>query len=162
VLGEGFLWLLEGLVVALALAAAAACALAWRRRPAAAAAVLAAGMALLATGAAFRLLPAFDAFKSARGLSEELRAHLAPGEEFAVFPRLDNTFLFYTGHRAVPVSSAAEVRAFMDRPGRGWLVAERDDWRQLDPPPPLVEVDRDADPREGYLLLTEPAAAPER
>jgi 4-amino-4-deoxy-L-arabinose transferase-like glycosyltransferase len=159
VLGEDFLWVLEGVVAALAVAAAVACVLAWRRRPAAAAAALAAGMAVLITAASLHLLPAFDAFKSARTLSTELREHLAPGQEFGVFPRLDNTFLFYTGHRAVPMSTAAEVRAFVARPGRDWLVAERDDWRRLDPPPPLVEVARDHDPREGYLLLTEPAPA---
>ena len=165
ILGRGFLWVLDGAVAALGVAAVAAFVFALRRRAPAAAASLAAGMAVLVWAAAFYLLPKFDVFKSARPLSRVLAAELAPDEPFAIHPRLDNTFLFYTGHRAVPVASADELRAFLDRPGRGWLLVERDRWDEIAAgAPPLVEVARDADPDHGYLLLAEPpsAATPER
>ena len=54
------------------------------------------------------------------------------------------------------LQSEAELRDFAARPGRVWVLAQRDDWAKLTSPPPLVEVARDADPREGYLLLAKP------
>lgn len=160
VLGERFLWVLDGLLAALGIAAVAAFVLALRRRAAAAAAALAAGMVVLTWGAAFVLLPAFDVFKSARPLSAKLVSQLQPDQPFAIYPRLDNTFLFYTRHRAVPVASGDELSAFLARPGRDWLLVERDRWKDLaGSAPQLVEVARDADPVHGYLLLAEPASA---
>ena len=48
----------------------------------------------------------------------------------------------------------------MERPGRKWLLIERDDLAKLERPLPLVEVARDGDPFDGYLLLTDPPAPP--
>jgi len=40
---------------------------------------------------------------------------------------------------------------------RLWLIIQRDEIRKLKQPlPPLREVARDQDPKEGYLLLTRP------
>ena len=44
--------------------------------------------------------------------------------------------------------------------GRIWLLAKRDAWRQVSSPPPLVEVARDQDVKEGYLLLARPEMVP--
>ena len=155
-LGEGFLWVAVATLAALGLAGAAAAWLAARRRPVAMAAALAAGMAALALGLAVRLLPAFDAFKSARRLSETLLASSAPGEPYAILPHLDAGFLFYTGRPAVPVHDEAELHAFLARHGRVWFLIERDDLARLGIDPGalgLVEVARDADPDHGYLLF---------
>ena len=117
---------------------------------------LAAGMALAALGISLYALPRFDAFKSARGLSRELVARMAPGETYGIYPRLDSTFLFYTHRFCVDLDNEAELRAFLARPGRVWLLAERDDFARLKDLPRTVEVARDQDPKEGYLLLLRP------
>jgi len=154
-------WLVPAVAALLALFAAAAL-LAWRaaRRGRTGAAVgrLAAGMALLGLIAVTSLLPAFDAFKSARGLSGELLARALASEPYAIWPRLDATFLFYTGRFAEPVADEAALRSFAARPDRVWLLAQRDDLARLEPPLPLVEVARDADPRQGYILMTQAPA----
>jgi 4-amino-4-deoxy-L-arabinose transferase-like glycosyltransferase len=154
-LGPGFPRDLALLAAGLALAFAVA---AWlgRRRIAAAAAALATGMAAAAIAATLWLLPRFDAVKSARPLAEVMLRHLRPGERFGVYPRLDATFLFYTRHRAATFASEAELRAFAASPQRVWLVAQRDDLAKLSPPLSLVEVARDPDVEEGYILLTTP------
>ena len=102
------------------------------------------------------LLPAFDAVKSARGLSRVLLARMGPGEPYGIYPRLDSTFLFYTRRFCVDLDSEDKLRAFLARPGRVWLLAQRDDLARLKGLPPLVEIARDQDPREGYALLTRP------
>lgn len=161
VLGRTFLWVLEGALVALAAGALVAWVYALRRRVVAATTALAFGMAAFGLAAGLYLLPRFDVFKSARPLSQELLARMGEGEEYGIYPRLDNTFLFYTGRRAVPLHSGDEVRAFLERPGRQWLLAERDDWSGLADPPAVTEVARDHDPKEGYLLLAEDAETAE-
>ncbi|HEX9944441.1 MAG TPA: glycosyltransferase family 39 protein [Thermoanaerobaculia bacterium] len=116
-------------------------------------AALAAGMALTALGISLWALPRFDVYKSARGLSRELLARMAPGEAYGIYPRLDSTFLFYTQRFCVDLDSEAKLRAFLARPGRVWLLAQRDDLARLKGLPPLIEVARDQDFKEGYLLL---------
>ncbi len=155
VIGLGFVWTLAAAAAAMGLGGAVAAAWAWRRRPAAAAAMLAAGMAVLGLTLALYLLPAFDVFKSARPLSERLLAESAPGEPWAVLPHLDPAFLYYIGRPGVPVGDEAALRTFLERPGRLWLLAERDDVERLALDPAalgLVEVVRDDDPVEGYVL----------
>jgi hypothetical protein len=119
-------------------------------------AALATGMAVLYLVVAHALLPRFDTFKSARQMSSVLRARLRPGDVYGIYPRLDASFVFYSGRFAEGLESPAALRGFLARPGRVWVLAQRDDWRRLNPRPPLVEVARDADPREGYLLLARP------
>jgi 4-amino-4-deoxy-L-arabinose transferase-like glycosyltransferase len=123
-----------------------------------AAAALAAGMGILMLVTALALLPRFDTVKSARALSRELLARMGPGEPYGIYPRLDSTFLFYTRRFAVDLNEEAKLHDFLRRPGRVWLLIQRDEIAKLKQPlPPLVEVARDADLREGYLLLTRPA-----
>ncbi|MCZ7651286.1 MAG: hypothetical protein M5U13_09050 [Thermoanaerobaculia bacterium] len=115
-------------------------------------------MAALALVAVTSVLPAFDAFKSARGLSRELVRRAQPSEPYAIWPRLDATFLFYTGRFAEAVPDEAALHAFAARRDRVWLLAQRDDLARLERPLPLVEVVRDADPRQGYILMTQAPA----
>jgi hypothetical protein len=91
---------------------------------------------------------------------------MAPGEPYAIYPHLDAPFLFYTGRFAVTLDGERELREFVRRPGRKWLLIERDDLARLAEPLPLVEVARDRNLRDGYVLLTDPGGprqpAPER
>jgi 4-amino-4-deoxy-L-arabinose transferase-like glycosyltransferase len=154
--GDRFVWEVTAAFVPLLLGAAFAW---WSARRGAiprAAASLGAGMGVTMLLAALFLLPAFDAVKSARGLSRVLVARMGPGEPYGIYPRLDNTFLFYTRRFCVDLDSEGKLRAFLARPGRVWLVAQRDDLARLKGLPPLVEIARDQDPKEGYLLLTRP------
>jgi 4-amino-4-deoxy-L-arabinose transferase-like glycosyltransferase len=154
--GDRFVW---GLTAILASFAAGAVLAWWASLSGAvsrAVAALAAGMALTALGISLYALPRFDVYKSAHGLSRELVARMAPGEPYGIYPRLDSTFLFYTHRFCVDLDSEAKLRAFLARPGRVWLLAQRDDLVRLKDLPPLIEVARDQDSREGYLLLVRP------
>jgi len=123
-----------------------------------AAAGLAAGMGLVAVLAALFLIPKFDVIKSARGMSKELLARMRPGETYGIYPRLDSTFLFYTGRFAVDLDSEQKLLKYASRPGRVWVLAQRDDLARLDEPLPLKPVAADADILEGYVLLGKPEA----
>jgi 4-amino-4-deoxy-L-arabinose transferase-like glycosyltransferase len=151
--GPPFVWGLVAVVLPLFLGAGAAW---WAARSGAvhrAAATLAVGMALTGLAMALYALPRFDVFKSARGLSRILVARMAPGEPYAIYPRLDSTFLFYTRRYCVDIDSVETLRRTLARPGRVWLLAQRDSLADLKNVPPLVEIARDADPREGYILF---------
>jgi hypothetical protein len=162
--GDSFVWGLTVILLPLPLGALLAW---WFSRSGAvprAVGALAAGMALAALGISLYALPRFDVFKSARGLSRELVARMAPGETYGIYPRLDSTFLFYTHRFCFDLDSETKLRAFLARPGRVWLLAQRDDFARLKDLPRTVEVARDQDPKEGYLLLTRvnPAGSPAR
>ncbi|MFL6236416.1 MAG: ArnT family glycosyltransferase [Thermoanaerobaculia bacterium] len=155
--GISFAWGLVGVLLPLLLGAGAAW---WAARSGAvhrAAATLAAGMALTGLAMTFYALPRFDLFKSARGLSGILVSRMAPGEPYGIYPRLDSTFLFYTRRYCVDLESEEDLRRLLARPGRVWLLAERDSFAKLKNLPPLVEIARDADPTDqGYTLLLKP------
>ncbi len=122
-----------------------------------AAAGLAAGMALIFAAASLVLLPRFDVYKSTRGMSRLLLEKMGPQDVYGIYPRLDSTFLFYTRRNAVPLESPEALRAFAARPGRVWILIQRDDLAKVPPPlPPLRKVAEDLDPREGYILFTRP------
>ncbi|HEV8630909.1 MAG TPA: glycosyltransferase family 39 protein [Thermoanaerobaculia bacterium] len=157
--GDRFVWLLTTSLCALLLGAAAAWWVAHHGRLARAAGFLALGMAAFELVLAFVLLPRMDAYKSARELSAELVARLQPGDVYGIYPRLDNTFVFYSGRFAEDLDGEARLRAFVARPGRVWVLAPRQEWANLWPPLPLVEVAHDDDPRDGYLLLARPEMA---
>jgi hypothetical protein len=143
--------------------AAVALLLAARGRPRAALASLAAGTAACALGLLLSVFPAVNPVKSARPVAGEFLARSAPEEPYAVFPRPDAPVVFYTRRFAVFPPNVEELRAFASRPGRVWVFIERDDLEKLDPPLPLVEVARGADPRDGYVLLSQaspPAGRP--
>jgi 4-amino-4-deoxy-L-arabinose transferase-like glycosyltransferase len=154
--GEPFVWLLTAAFVPLLLGTAWAW---WESRSgriARAAGGLAAGMSALALAATLVILPRFDVIKSTRGMSNLLLQKLRPGESYGIYPRLDPTFLIYTGRFATPLDSEEELRAFAARPGRIWILAQRDDLGKLKKPLPLREIARDQDLWEGYILLTRP------
>jgi 4-amino-4-deoxy-L-arabinose transferase-like glycosyltransferase len=161
-LGDPFGWSLATALVTLALAAAVAVRAAARRRVPLATASLAAGMAVAVLIAAFRLLPAMDVFKSARPLAAAFVDRTDEGIPFAVYPRLDNTVLFYTGRPAVPVDSPEALRDYLRRPEQGWVFAGRHDLEWLRVAElPLARVA--ADPpveRNGYVLLAEVPSGP--
>ncbi len=120
--------------------------------------LLALGMGVAAAAAAIFVLPRFDTVKSARPMAAKLVALAPAGEPYAIWPRFDAPFVYYSGRNAVEVQGEEELRAFVARPGRVWLLAEKDSLEKLDPPLPLVEVARDDDRPRGYALLTRPAA----
>jgi 4-amino-4-deoxy-L-arabinose transferase-like glycosyltransferase len=164
--GPGFAAILAFATGLLAAGAVAAFWLARRGRLVAAAGSLAAGTAAMCLVGVLVAGPRFDAVKSARPLSRALVARMAPGEPYAIYPRLDAPFLFYTGRFAVTLDGERELQEFVRRPGRKWLLIERDDLARLAEPLPLVEVARDRNLRDGYVLLTDPGGprspAPER
>jgi hypothetical protein len=114
---------------------------------------VAAGMAALILIASYTVIPAFDTVKSARGLSKRLLALAAPNEPYAIYPRIDSTFLFYTERFAELPVTDPELQAFARRPGKVWLLAQRDALAGLAQPLPLVEYARDPDEKAGYILL---------
>ena len=64
---------------------------------------------------------------SRRARFADLRGAQGPGEPYAIYPRLDAPVIFYTERFSVPLESEAELRRFVARPGRKWLLIERDD-----------------------------------
>ncbi len=141
------------LAVILAIAAQAALLAARRGSARRTVLALAAGFGTAAVLAATLLLPRFDAVKSARPLSQRLLALAAPDEPYAIWPRLDAPFLFYTRRFAVELATADELRAFAARPTRVWLLIERDALARLGELP-LAEVAHDDRSEDGYALLT--------
>ncbi|HWM92331.1 MAG TPA: glycosyltransferase family 39 protein [Thermoanaerobaculia bacterium] len=117
---------------------------------------LAAGMGALALLAHLFLIPKFDVIKSTRGMSRELLARMRPGDTYGIYPRLDSTIVFYTGRYAVNLDSKEKLLEYASRPGRVWVLAQRDDLAKLDEPLPLKPVLSDADIWEGYILLGKP------
>ncbi len=153
------------LVAALpALAGLAGLWLAVRRRPELLVACLAASLGLAMSLTAVRLLPLGDAFKSARGLSRELVQWAKADEPYAIYPRSDAGFLFYSERFAAdlgePFVPEQQLRQFADRTDRPvWLLILRDELDALAPPLELVEVSHDDDPLYEYVLLTTPEGA---
>jgi 4-amino-4-deoxy-L-arabinose transferase-like glycosyltransferase len=121
-----------------------------------AAAGLAAGMGTVALLAALTVIPLFDVVKSARGMSRELLSRMQPGDTYGTYPRLDSTFLFYTRRYTVELDGEAKLQEYARRPGRVWVLAQRDDLKKLKAPLPLVPVAQDEDVLEGYILLGKP------
>ena len=155
--GDRFAWEVMAILAPAAIGAAAAWWIARSGRITRAASSLAAGMALTAISASLFILPRFDTVKSTRSLSELLTARIGPDEPYGIYPRLDSTFLFYTRRFAVNLDSEGKLREFLRRPGRIWLLIQRDDLEKLEQPlPPLREVARDVDEKEGYILFTRP------
>jgi hypothetical protein len=107
--------------------------------------------------ASMLVLPRFDALKSARPLAHQLIELAPPGEAWAIWPRLDAPFVFYTRRYAVELAGEAELAAFARRPERVWLLITKPELARLGASLPLVEVARDDHRREGYVLL---ASAP--
>jgi 4-amino-4-deoxy-L-arabinose transferase-like glycosyltransferase len=114
---------------------------------------VAGGMGAVAVAATVLVLPRFDAVKSAKPLADKLVAMAPESEPWAIWPRLDATFLFHTGRRAVELHTEEELRAFAARPERAWLLIRRDTLAKLAEPLPMIEVARDAEVGKGYLLL---------
>lgn len=133
-----------------------AAAMAWRRRAVVAAGSITAGMAAAALLAFVVVLPPIDVLKSNRMLAEELVELAPPEEPWAMYPRLDPTFLVYSGRFAVELQGEEELRDFAGRPGRVWLLIRRKSLAKLEKPLPLVEVAQDADVSNGYVLMRSP------
>jgi hypothetical protein len=147
---------LVALLLVLAIAAAMAAVLARRGAIPAAIAALAFGLGAATVAAVLWLLPRFDTVKSARPLSQELLRRIGPGEPYAIYPRIDSSFLFYTHKFCELPANEAELRAYAARAGRVWLLIKKEEIGKLQPPIGMVEVARDADESEGFALLTRP------
>ncbi len=139
----------------LALSALVALVFVWRGRAVWAPKVLAVTMMAMVMTLFLAVLPQVDAFKSPRRLTERLMADRLPDEPFAVFPRKDESVIFYAGKPVLDVHFD-ELDAFLSSAPRVWLLAERDALERVEPARELIEIDRDADVEDGYLLLTNP------
>src|SRR5204863_224457 len=128
---------LSALCAVIALGAALAGWLAYRGRLHAAVAALAASMSMLTIVAVLTVLPQFDAFKSARGLSEILHSKMAPGERYAIFPRLFVWALIFQGSRGIyePDEGFYGNAAHNMLVHGDWLVPRLDNGPFLDKPP---------------------------
>ncbi len=155
-LGPGLLPELLALGLILAVASQVAWLAARRGRPRGVVQAWALGFGLVAILASVRLLPRFDAVKSAKPMAARLLELAAPDEPYAIWPRLDAPFVFHTRRYAVELRSEADLRAFAARPDTIWLLIEQDDLAKLDPPLQLVEAARDDARDDGYVLLTSP------
>lgn len=147
------------LTLVLGVAACAAYGLGRSGRPGRVVAALAAGMIAVAVYASVVVLPRFQPAKSARPLAEKLLALAAPGEPYAIYPRIDPPFIFYTRRFAELPTSEAELRAYAAREGRVWLFITKEALAGLTEPLPLAEVARDAAREDGYVLLASPPKA---
>ena len=114
--------------------------------------------ALGGVGAVVGLLPQFDVVKSARPLSDLLVSEMAPGDTYAIYPRIDPTFIFYTHKHAEVLNGEDELFAYAARRDGVWLLAERQALAKLSRPLPMVEVARDHDGDEGYTLFRQQGA----
>lgn len=148
------------LLIALTLVLAAGGQLAWlaarRGRPRGVVQSWAIALALVAIAASLFVLPRFDAVKSVRPMAEKLVRTAAPGDPYAIWPRLDAPVVYYSRRYAVELSTEAELRDFAARPERVWLLIEKDDLAKLEPPLALDEVARDDSRSDGYVLLGRP------
>ncbi len=145
-------------VATIGLGAAIGLLLALRGRPAHIATALAAAMATAGLAIALLLQPLLDPVKSARPLAMELLQRIGPDDRYATYPRLDANFVFYTQRFAVELHGEEELYRFASSPQRVWLLVERDNLVKLKKPLGLIEVARDIDLTEGYVLLTQPPA----
>ncbi|MCM2269921.1 MAG: glycosyltransferase family 39 protein [Thermoanaerobaculia bacterium] len=152
-LGPGLLPLLLALGVALAAVFQLAWLQARRGRIWSLVQSIAAGMAALSVAATTLVLPRFDVVKSAKPLSDELLAAAPAGEPWAIWPRLDATFLFHTRRHAVELAGQDALYAFARRPERVWLLVTKDRLAKLPEPLPMTEVARDPEVGQGYVLL---------
>ena len=153
-MGPGLLPLLGALGWVLAAAAVAAWLAARQGRPRRMAWWLTAGFGSIAALGSVLILPRFDAVKSARPMAARLVEHAAPGEPYAMWPRLDAPIVVYSRRYAVELATLDELYAFARRPGTVWLLIQKDDLARLEQPLPLVEVARDDVRDDGYALLT--------
>jgi hypothetical protein len=161
-LGADLPWLVTVALLGLTVGFAWATREMWHERFAAFVKIKAAAFTLFAAFVFAVILPRFDPFKSARGLAAVLMARISTDEPYGLFPVLDSTFLFYTQRHAVELLTEKELHEFIERPGRVWLLVRRDELRWLVEQPDLVEVARDQDAREGYILFGRPAKLDER
>lgn len=173
--GADFPYLAAGALGLLAVFFAVGVYFAAKRRPGATIFALANGMTLLAVVLFTILLPRFDVVKSARPMSEKLVEVAPPDEPWAMVPKIDPPFLFYTGRFAVnleaglppagdgfdPERLREPLADFVSQDRRFWLLAERDVIDHFsDLLDPLHPVARGSDPEDGNVLFTnDPAYA---
>jgi len=154
-MGAGLLPELLVLTILLAIAAQAALLAARRGRPRLVVLAWSLGFATFAAIASARVLPRFDAVKSARPLSAKLLEVAPASEPYAVWPRLDATFLVYTKRHQVELLTREDLESYVRRPGRVWLLVDRTElFRERELLAGMTEIARDADERNGYVLMT--------
>lgn len=155
-MGPGLLPLLLALGVALAAVLQLAWLQARRGRIWSLVQSVAAGMGALSVAVTTLVLPRFDIVKSAKPMSDKLLAAAPAGEPWAIWPRLDATYLFHTRRHAVELAGQDDLYAFARRPERVWLLVTKDHLAKLPEPLPMREVARDPEVGEGYVLLVSP------
>ncbi|NJL29447.1 MAG: phospholipid carrier-dependent glycosyltransferase, partial [Thermoanaerobaculia bacterium] len=153
VVGHDLVGRLIAIVLVMAIGFGVGAWLARRGRIAHAVGTVAGAMSVAVLTVVLFVLPRFDRVKSARPLSEILLSHLEPGESFGLFPRIEPPFLFYTERFAEILADEAELRAYLAEPGERWVIAERRVLEKIEGELPAVEIARDQNRREGYVLL---------
>lgn len=157
-LGPGLVSELAFMVALLLAGALAALLLGRRGPPGRVLGALATGMGAAGIAAVLLVLPRFDRVKSGRPLAQKIVELAAPGEPYAIYPRLDPRFVFHTRRFAETPTSEAELQAFAQRQGRVWLLITKPALAGLVTPLPLGEVARDAERSDGFVLLATDAA----
>ncbi|MEO8274684.1 MAG: glycosyltransferase family 39 protein [Thermoanaerobaculia bacterium] len=120
-------------------------------------AALATAMGAAAIAAVLLVLPRFDRVKSARPLAQKLVELAAPGEPYAIYPRLDPRFVFHTRRFAETPDTEADLAKFVER-GNAWLLISKPALAGLEAPLPLSEIQRDDARDDGYVLMKSVAA----
>lgn len=146
-------WLTLG-ALAIALGLGIGAWLAWRGQMTRAVGTVAGTICITALAALLFVFPRFDRIKSARPLSGVLLSHLAPGEGYAIYPELESPFLFYTRRFATVLETEKELRAYLAGPGRRWVLVEKPSLAQIEEPLPAIEIARDRDRKDGWVLLS--------
>lgn len=146
-------WLTLG-ALAIALGLGIGAWLAWRGQMTRAVGTVAGTICITALAALLFVFPRFDRIKSARPLSGVLLSHLAPGEGYAIYPELESPFLFYTRRFATVLETEKELRAYLAGPGRRWVLVEKPPLAQIEEPLPAIEIARDRDRKDGWVLLS--------
>lgn len=152
-LGYDLLWIVGGIALLLAVCTAGAWVSATRGHARGVVTGLAVGMALAATIASWFVFPRIDVLKSLRPMSERLLAESAHDQPYAIYPRLDPPFVFYTRRFAETPANEAELQAFARGPGQRWLLIEKGALAALAAPLPMTEVERSPGGDESYVLL---------
>ncbi|MFQ5720738.1 MAG: ArnT family glycosyltransferase, partial [Acidobacteriota bacterium] len=153
VLGPALPGRVGGILALMALALAAAALLAWRGKIHAAAGALAGGAAVVTLAATLAVLPPFDRLKSARPLAEALQLRCGPTTEYALYPRLEPPFLFYTRRFATVLSTPAQLRDYAVSHRPACIIAERAHLDDLTGEMGLSVLASDSNPTAGYVLL---------
>jgi 4-amino-4-deoxy-L-arabinose transferase-like glycosyltransferase len=71
------------------------------------------------------MVPSVDPYRSTRGLAQKLDQMLPPGEKLVFFDSLKDSALFYTNRRALVLTTAQELEAYLASDKRVFCIVEK-------------------------------------